>query len=134
MAADAEAEWQRTFGEPMPRTAADLRRWAQRLGWDGEFVRQGNFGFREVVPQVEGRLLALQDANKAGATGIAAEHQTKPISKKKAAKLLGKPDESSGVRWLNKCIEDGTIRCTQRSRTAYVFDRRDFPENAQRYL
>jgi hypothetical protein len=60
---------------------------------------------------------------------IPAEFRSKPLSKKKAAQLLGKPNEDSGVKWLNACIKDGTIRCEDHTRQSFVFDLRQFPES-----
>lgn len=57
---------------------------------------------------------------------IPPEHRTIAMSKKKAASLLGRPQEDSGVRWLNQCIRDGTISCIRLSRTKYVFDVNQF--------
>lgn len=61
-------------------------------------------------------------------TQIPAEYRSKPISKKLAAKLLGRLQEDSGVKWLNLCIADGTITCEPHTRLSSVFDIRQFPE------
>lgn len=60
-------------------------------------------------------------------TAIPAKFRSKPISKKLAAKLLGRPQEDSGVKWLNDCIDDRTITCERVSRQSFVFDIREFP-------
>jgi len=67
-------------------------------------------------------------------TAIPSEHRSKVISKKKAANLLGRPNPDSGVKWLNDCIKDGTIRCEEINRQAFVFDKRQFPNKAQSSL
>ncbi len=66
-----------------------------------------------------------------GASPIPAEHRTRAMSKCKAAKYLGRPNPDSGVKWLNKCIEDGTISCETLSAQSHVFDRRQFPDAVQ---
>jgi len=59
---------------------------------------------------------------------IPTDHRSKPISKKKAAKFLGKTgDEGRAVEWLNGCISDGTIACVEMSRQSFCFDMRQFP-------
>ncbi len=65
---------------------------------------------------------------------IPVEHRTKVMAKKNAAKLLGRPNSDSGVKWLNACIEDGTIRCEKINRQTFVFDKRDFPKEAHAKL
>ena len=65
---------------------------------------------------------------------IPTEHRSKPITKTRAAKLLGKPNADSGVEWLNNCIEDGTITCETLSRQSHVFDIRAFPDSVQGQL
>lgn len=65
---------------------------------------------------------------------IPAEFRTKAITKKLAAKLMGRPNEDSGVKWLNQCIEDGSIICEKLSRQGFVFDIRDFPEHVHPQL
>ena len=56
---------------------------------------------------------------------IPPEYRTKAMSKRQAAKYLGRPNPDSGVRWLNKCIKDGTIACEFLSRNSHIFDRRE---------
>ncbi len=65
---------------------------------------------------------------------IPVAYRSRAISLAKAAKLLGRPNADSGVPWLKACIADGTIRCEQLSRQSYVFDRRQFPPEAQNSL
>ena len=57
---------------------------------------------------------------------IAPENRSRPITKRKAATLLGQVGD--GTKWLNKCIADGTIRAEKKTRQSYVFDLTDFPE------
>jgi hypothetical protein len=59
---DPLREWELKFGEPPPQSIDDLIRWAQRVGWDGEYVRKGHWNFNDLMPFIEGRLQALQDA------------------------------------------------------------------------
>ena len=78
-------------------------------------------------------------ASKANSQGsvssaIPSEHRTKAITLRKAAALLGKPEPSSGTKWLKQCIEDGTISCEKISRQSYVFDLREFPANTHHQL
>jgi hypothetical protein len=61
-------------------------------------------------------------------TRIPPENRTRVLSKKEAAGYLGRPNEDSGVRWLNRCIADGTIRCEELSRQGFVFNILAFPE------
>ena len=72
------------------------------------------------IQGIIGRLLSTKT--------IPPEFRSKPIAKKLAATLLGKPNEDSGVKWLNACIDDGTIDCEPHSRQSFVFDIRQFPE------
>lgn len=63
---------------------------------------------------------------------IPPEKQTKPMTKKKAARLLGRTgDESRAVEWLNACIADGIIRWECRSRQSGIYHRDDFPAESQ---
>ncbi len=55
------------------------------------------------------------------------QYRTRAITKRQAARYLGRSNEDSGVRWLNRCIDDGIIHCERFSRQSYVFDRRQFP-------
>lgn len=66
---------------------------------------------------------------------IPAGHRTKPITKRKAAQLLGrKGNPSSVTEWLNQCISDGTIQAEQKTRQSFIFDIREFPESARQQL
>lgn len=65
---------------------------------------------------------------------IPAEFRTKAMSKQQAAGYLDHPNPDSGVRWLNRCIDDGTIRCEQLSRQSFVFDIRQFPKTVHRLI
>ncbi|HUP78917.1 MAG TPA: hypothetical protein VM260_10205 [Pirellula sp.] len=66
---------------------------------------------------------------------IPSEHRSKPISKNKAAKLLGQNgDENRAVEWLNRCVLDGTISCMKMSRQSYCFDMREFPQDKRSKL
>jgi hypothetical protein len=62
-------------------------------------------------------------------TKIPAKFRSKAMSKKEAAKLLGRPSEDSAVKWLNNCIEDGTITAEQLTRQSFIFDIRQFHES-----
>lgn len=67
--------------------------------------------------------------------GIPIEHRSKPIAKKKAAKLLGQNgDEGRAVEWLNNCINEGTISCMEMSRQSFCFDIRQFPKDKHQQL
>lgn len=64
--------------------------------------------------------------------GIPPDKRTKPLTKKQAAKLLGRHgDENRAVEWLNACIEDGIIRWEKRSRQSGIYHRDDFPAEVQ---
>ncbi len=65
---------------------------------------------------------------------IPAEFRSKGISLQKAATFLGRPSPDSGVRWLKKCINDGTIACESLGRTSHVFDMRQFPQSVHRLM
>lgn len=65
---------------------------------------------------------------------IPPEHRSKPLTKKKLAALLGRPNEDSGVKWLNNCIADGIFRCEKYSRQSYVFDLREFDAAVQNQI
>lgn len=54
-------EWEREFGEPYPQCKGDWLRWAYRVGWDGEYVRRGDWTYGELMPAIEGRLCAIRD-------------------------------------------------------------------------
>ena len=63
---------------------------------------------------------------------IPPDKRTKPLTKKQAAKLLGRHgDENRAVEWLNACIEDGIIRWEKRSRQSGIYHRDDFPAEVQ---
>ncbi len=66
---------------------------------------------------------------------IPVEYRTKPMTKKRAARLLGKTgDEGRAVEWLNKCIEDGTISWQLASRQSGFYDTREFPPSKLREI
>ncbi len=66
---------------------------------------------------------------------IPVEHRSKPITKKKAAKLLGRSgNEGRAVEWLNNCINEGTISCMEMSRQSFCFDIRQFPKDKHQQL
>lgn len=66
--------------------------------------------------------------------GLPAQYRSKGITKQLAAKLLGQHNPDSGVKWLNACIDDGTITCIKLTRQRFVFDLRQFPANKHRYM
>ena len=81
---------------------------------------------RAIAVAMDERIAVLDSVTKAS---IAPEHRTKPITKKKAARLLGREgDASAAVEWLSSCIRDGTIKAEKKTRQSYVFDIREFPE------
>lgn len=90
-----------------------------RRAWEGFQVEIAATGDTEQVEEFE---------------EIPPEFRTKPITKKLAAKCLGKENEDSGVRWLSECIEMGLIRCEKMSRQAFVFDLRQFPKESHSKL
>jgi hypothetical protein len=66
---------------------------------------------------------------------IPPEFLTVPISKKKAAKLLGqKGNPKRAVEWLNHCIKDGIISFQEMSRQSGRYDIRQFPESVHKQL
>ena len=66
---------------------------------------------------------------------IPADKRTKPMTKKAAARHLGRTgDESRAVEWLNKCIEDGLIRHQETSRQSGIYHLDDFPEDKHRHI
>jgi hypothetical protein len=65
---------------------------------------------------------------------IPSEFRSIPISKKKAALLLGRHNEDSGVESISKAIEDGSLACEEFSRQSFVFDIRQFPECVHSHL
>jgi hypothetical protein len=66
---------------------------------------------------------------------IPSKYRSKPITKRRAAGLLGrKGNQSSVTEWLSRCIADGTIQAEEQNRQSFVFDIRDFPDSAHRYL
>jgi hypothetical protein len=80
------------------------------------------------------KLAINEKSSQVRAEPIPAAFRSKPITKSAAARLLGQNPNSSGVRWLNHCIEDGTIRCEPLSRQRFVFDIRQFPESTHGLL
>jgi len=90
-----------------------------------EFINDGYTA--ELMMELTTAANLLADADRP----IPAEYRTKAMSKQQAAAYLGHANPDSGVRWLNQCIQDGTIRCEQLSRQSYVFDMRQFPAKFQ---
>ena len=86
---DPLREWERRFGEPPPRSIDDLVRWAIRVGWDGEYVRNGDWNPIELMPFIEGHLQRLRDQPQVGS---GARSSTPP------ADDAGRTDESGEVR------------------------------------
>ncbi|MDB2525763.1 hypothetical protein N9X53_03660 [Mariniblastus sp.] len=69
-----------------------------------------------------------QVRNNSSSTQIPPEFRTKPLTKIKAARAMGKSgDKSRCVTWLSKCINDGLITAERMNRQSYIFDTRDFP-------
>ncbi len=66
---------------------------------------------------------------------IPPEHRTKPLTKKQAAKYLGRcGNEKRAVEWLNKCIADGTISWEETSRQSGFYDIRQFDPEKHRLI
>jgi len=66
---------------------------------------------------------------------IEAAYRTRPLTKKKAAKLLGRDgDTSSAVKWISNCIKDGTITAEKLNRQNFIFDIREFPKDSHAKL
>jgi hypothetical protein len=68
---------------------------------------------------------------------IPPERRTIPMTLKKAAECLGYTDhhgEKNAVEMLSKSIRDGSFRAEKLNRQRYVFDRSDFPEEAQQEI
>lgn len=78
------------------------------------------------IPAKDALLEELRRGPIGESKGIPPEHRTKAISKGLAAKLLGRPNPDSGVKWLNACIADGTISCESMSPKSHIFDLRQF--------
>ena len=75
----------------------------------------------------ESAILSSRDSDVEDSSKIPSEHRTRVLTKREAAKFLGKPNPSSGVKWLNQCIKDGAIHCESFNRQSFVFDIREFP-------
>jgi hypothetical protein len=91
----------------------------------GDFIRFGGLFAAAIEPNAS----SPQAPAKNGAIAIPPEFRSKPITKKLAAALLGRPNEDSGVKWLKACIDDGTIHCEELTKQSFVFDIRQFPES-----
>jgi hypothetical protein len=61
---------------------------------------------------------------------IPPEYRTKPMSLRKAARLMGFTDSKDGAEYLRAAIRDGSIRCESLTRQTHVFDKRQFPGDA----
>jgi len=114
---DRSGDDQAAAAERMRAQAAD---WADCCAVAGEIIRT-----EKQTPT---------NARNAKGLTIPSEYRTKPIGKGKAASLLGQNSGSSGVQWLNACIEDGTINCEPHTRQKNVFDIRQFPANVHDQL
>lgn len=60
---------------------------------------------------------------------ISPEKRTRPMSFKRAARLMGKGDSKDAAEWLSQCVQDGTFQCEHVSRQNHVFSIDDFPES-----
>ena len=88
--------------------------------------------YRFVSPRIQrerSHLKAKQHSPLENCDVIPAEYRTKTMSKAQAAKLLGRSNRDSGVKWLNQCIADGTITCESLSCQSHIFDCRQFPKS-----
>lgn len=65
---------------------------------------------------------------------IPPEERTKPMSYRRAAKLMGKGDSRDAAEWLSASVKDDSIRCEHISRQTHVFSRCDFPKEAWRLI
>lgn len=82
------------------------------------------------VPELLSEALSVATTSGGTSPNIPSENLSPVTSLKKAARLLGRPNEDSGVRWLKKSIEEGDIRAVCVSRQGYQFDKTQFPENS----
>ena len=75
------------------------------------------------------------DAERVAVRLIPPERRTKPITKIKAARALGRDgDKSAAVEFVTKCIDDGIIAAQKMNRQSWVFDISDFPESSHNEL
>lgn len=66
---------------------------------------------------------------------IPVDLRSKPISKIKAARLLGrKGNENRAVEWLNDCIEKGVIQYEKATRQSGFFNIDQFPKDKRPFL
>lgn len=65
---------------------------------------------------------------------IPPKYRTKPMSYKAAARHLGKPGGKDAGEWLAKSVADGEYTCEHVSRQNHVFDLRQFPQSAYRFI
>ncbi|TWT86589.1 hypothetical protein Mal64_34160 [Pseudobythopirellula maris] len=65
-----------------------------------------------------------EEHDQATAEVILPEHRSRPVTKRRVACLIGKTNPDSGVKYLNKLIEDGEIKCIEVTRQSYIFDLR----------
>lgn len=86
----------------------------------------------DTADALEPAIRATDAKSESGVSTIPPDKRTKPMTKKRAARLLGRTgDENRAVEWLNACVDDGTIRYEKRSRQSGVYHRDDFPPEAQ---
>lgn len=93
------------------------------------------FRITDPLWKIAKRIRTKESAKTATPTEIPPEYRSKPIPKKKAAKLLGRTgDENRAVEWLNNWIGDGIYSCMEMSRQSFCFDMRQFPEDKRQQL
>ena len=61
---------------------------------------------------------------------IPPDERTRPMSFRRAAKLMGKGTSRDAAEWLSASVRDGTIRCEHVSRQTHIFSKYDFPKSA----
>ena len=103
--ADFDRRWAAKYGEPPPKTIEDLERWVTRLAEKGyvpaEWVQTLEFHPRDVMPKIEGVLLALHDAR-----------QNDPTAKAKGRKRgrTSNPNRDKNIRdAYEKALENGEV-------------------------
>ena len=127
------ARWLQTIGSKPESTYVTHRgsSYLEHIGIEPEDVwnrfRSGDYKSKPVSKDFNERISPRRR--------ILPEYRTKPITKIRAGRLMGREgDRSSATNWISNCIKDGLYQVEMHSRQSFVFDIRDFPEGSHDQL
>jgi hypothetical protein len=105
-------------------TGSDIISFANAVLFD---LRRGVAGANDRQESASPRLVIDETAMISGK--IPPAYRTKPMSFRRAARLLGKGSSRDAAEWLSKSVQDKSYRCEHITRQNHVFDKRQFPKS-----